>query len=160
MPGTSFHRAGAAWSDTGSPGGGAKMIKHTEIVYDAAATAFAARGVILQPFIELGGVGILVEKRMWSADMTYSGRADLILYDKGGKWAIIVDHKSGWLPVTVAADNWQLRTLAVLLRTKTGIDDILVASSSPTMDRPRWRDSTSRRSFWLNRPSGSSFGMP
>jgi hypothetical protein len=112
-----------------------RMIAHTTIVYAAAVNAFGARGITLPPSI--GTVaGIRVEARMWSAGNRYSGRADLILYDKMGKWAIIVDHKSGWLPVTVAADNWQLRTLAVLFRTRTGINDILVAIVQPNQGTP------------------------
>ena len=55
---------------------------------------------------------IIREKRLWMGE-DFSGQADLIAFGK--KTTVIVDFKSGRNEVEAPEDNWQLRTLAVLV---------------------------------------------
>ena len=69
------------------------------------------------------------EERMWSSNKTYSGKPDMLAVKDGT--ALIIDYKTGRIPVTPAKDNWQLRGMAVLADQKYTIDECFVAIIQP-----------------------------
>ena len=79
----------------------------------------------------------LREQRLWLHDgptPLLSGRFDEWLVN--GKSALLTDFKFGWLEVTPADMNLQLRTLAVLAWKKFGIEDIFAAIIPPRLGIP------------------------
>jgi hypothetical protein len=57
---------------------------------------------------------LMLETRLWNKTKTFSGQADVVwLYDNR---AIIIDYKFGRGDVAKATGNWQLATLAVLVK--------------------------------------------
>ena len=61
----------------------------------------------------------------------FSGKPDLIVFDEGGNRSLIVDYKTGPLPVAQAQSNMQLRALAVLLHANA---ENLKISGDPTRE--------------------------
>ena len=69
------------------------------------------------------------EQRMWSKSKNFSGMPDLLLiHDRIG---LIVDYKTGRIPVAHARDNWQLKGLAVLARHNYFLRECHVAIIQP-----------------------------
>lgn len=83
-----------------------------------------AQDVITQLFGEdLAEVDIVVEQRLWledalTGDAVFSGRFDLIAMDTDK--ALILDYKTGFSDVPIAAENWQIMAGAVLFREAFG----------------------------------------
>ncbi len=73
---------------------------------------------------------VVEERRIWWKDC-YSGRPDVIYLDRRARRALVIDYKSGRLPVPHAADNWQMRALAVLVACEHGLDEVSVAVIQP-----------------------------
>ena len=71
------------------------------------------------------------EHRLWSADLRFSGKPDLVVIE--GMNALIVDYKTGGGAVASASENIQLRALAVLVLQNTSrkLDTITVCIIQP-----------------------------
>ncbi len=79
----------------------------------------------------------LREERLWLHDgpkPLLSGRFDEWLVNR--RMALLTDFKFGWLEVTPADMNLQLRTLAVLAWKEFGVEDIFAAIIPPRMGVP------------------------
>jgi len=70
-----------------------------------------------------------IEERRWYARNRFSGKADVVAWK--GRKALILDYKTGRVPVSHAKDNGQLRWLAVLWNQRKRFDEITVAISQP-----------------------------
>ncbi len=69
------------------------------------------------------------EERKWYANGRFSGKADVVAWR--GRTALILDYKTGRIPVTHAKDNGQLRWLTVLWNQRKRYDEVTVAISQP-----------------------------
>jgi len=72
---------------------------------------------------------IFKEQRMWAKRKNYSGVPDFLGIRQGR--ALVVDYKTGRIPVSHAKDNWQLKGLAVLAKQNHLIDEVTVAIVQP-----------------------------
>jgi hypothetical protein len=77
----------------------------------------------------------LVESRIWDPSRTWSGKADLVIIDTGGR-AIVIDYKTGRGDVEEAVGNLQLRALAVLVALRYMVDVVTVAIVQPLAGPP------------------------
>lgn len=74
------------------------------------------------------------EQRLWAADESFSGQADVIYIH--GSAALIVDYKFGRNPVEPAESNWQLRALSLLtLQNFATVDTVYSTILQPFLSR-------------------------
>ena len=69
------------------------------------------------------------EERKWYRSKRFSGKADVVAWR--GRNALILDYKTGRIPVTHAKDNGQLRWLTVLWNQRKRFDEVTVVISQP-----------------------------
>lgn len=74
------------------------------------------------------------EERLWSRTKKFSGRIDLIMIDGGT--ALVLDYKTGRVPVKAAEDNWQLKAYAVLVATHWPVERVFVSIVQPHCGEP------------------------
>lgn len=81
-------------------------------------------------------IDILTEVRLWSEDERFSGQADVII--KSNSRAIVADYKTGRGEVDPAGVNYQMATLANLVRRNYGVSEVVVVILQPkALDAPR-----------------------
>lgn len=80
------------------------------------------------------------ERRLWlkhGEEPLFSGKPDLVVLD--GNRALVIDYKTGPMPVSSPANNMQLRALAVLVHANTeNIQEITTAIIQPRATINQW----------------------
>tara|TARA_R100000808_G_scaffold7131_2_gene21060 strand:+ start:163 stop:1230 length:1068 start_codon:yes stop_codon:yes gene_type:complete len=74
------------------------------------------------------------EARLWSSNGKFSGKPDLI-YVNGGT-ALILDYKTGRIPVEPADENWQLKGYATLVAQNWPVERVFVSIVQPHCGEP------------------------
>jgi hypothetical protein len=69
------------------------------------------------------------EERLWSNNGKFSGKPDIVMVDGGT--ALIVDYKTGRIPVAPAAENWQMRGYATLVAQNWPVKRVFVSIVQP-----------------------------
>lgn len=78
------------------------------------------------------------EQRLWAANMTYSGQADMLVISPDKKSVVIVDYKFGRGEVEPAERNYQLAALAVLAADNYGVENVRAMIIQPrALDKAR-----------------------
>jgi Protein of unknown function (DUF2800) len=110
---------------------------------EKAAALRAQEDTVAGPFFGTDeGLVRIVERRLWhefeslnddttKRTLKTSGQFDVALVQPKSRRALILDGKSGWLPVTPNSRNLQLRRLAALLWLQLGTDEVGVAILKP-----------------------------
>ena len=88
-----------------------------------------AREVAIRTWGDDEGAQCIVEERMFltagvDARFIATGQADVIWVR--GKEAIVIDYKTGWNPLKLAGDSWQLRLYAAMVHQKFGSTSVRI----------------------------------
>ncbi len=74
------------------------------------------------------------EERLWAKNKKFSGKCDVILIK--GSTALVIDYKTGRIPVEPAETNWQLKGYAVLTKQNWKVDTVFVSIVQPYCGNP------------------------
>ena len=74
------------------------------------------------------------EMRLWSNNKKFSGQPDVVMVDGGT--ALVLDYKTGRIPVAQAADNWQLKGYATLVAQSWPVNRVFVSIVQPMCGEP------------------------
>ena len=120
LPSLAIHQESTAEADEGTMLHKAceLILKGEKVDFELTAEQMKAVDFATKKAIEFNNeelnYNLMLETRLWNKTKAFSGQADVIwLYDNR---AIIVDYKFGRGDVATATGNWQLATLAVLVK--------------------------------------------